>query len=105
MRELPNLVPRMIADLGEELGTSAARIAFGVSCDGPTLAVARPSNESVHEARGPARLPKSRLARPASQLVVSWREGEVRRLELHDERLAASFVQPMGSDVLLVGSR
>jgi hypothetical protein len=105
MSEVKSLTARPAVDLRPELEGYQDPVAYGVSCDGTVFAVARASAEVAYEEQALARFPKSRLDLPASYMVVAWRDGEVRKLELPSEALVVSFVQPVSSGVLLVGAR
>jgi hypothetical protein len=105
MSKLQTITARAVVDLRGELEAYQDPVTFGVSCDGTILAVARASAEELYEERGIARFPKSRLDRSAGYLVVAWRDGEVRKLEIPSEPLVVSYIQPVSSGVLLVGAR
>jgi hypothetical protein len=96
------ITARPLVDLRQELEPFQDPVRFGVSCDGTVLAVARTSTEDLYKDGSFA---KSRLDRPTDYLVLAWKDGDLRKVEIRAERVAVSYVQPVSSGILLVGAR
>jgi hypothetical protein len=96
----------LIVDLRSAFEGWPEPMAVDVGWDGAVYAAARRSTESLRIVdRSGASFAKSQLTAPTAYRVVRWREGELTALELRDETLPVSHVQPTANGVLLVAAR
>ena len=102
---LRHLVARPLADFGAALDAPEDSIVYGASCDDTLFAAARTSRERPVTEHAHAKFPKTQLDQPNNYRVVAWRDGELRVLNVRDEPLLVSYVQPLAGGVLLVGAR
>lgn len=102
---MKQLVARKVVDLSPLLVDRAAPLAVGFSLDGSIYVAAGRAAEPLAEDRGGGTFPKSRLAKGTAYTVVHWNAGERRRVEVKDEVIVASYIQPTPRGFLLVGAR
>lgn len=99
------LIARTVVDLSPPLADGSNPIAVGFYPDGSIYVAAGHTAEPLLEERGIGIFPKSQLAASTAYRVVHWKDGEQRRVEVNDEVIVASYVQPTPRGFLLVGAR
>lgn len=97
------LKPRPVADVASVF-EGWSRPVFGIALDGTLYACARVSTEPTRvEQEGFASFPKSKL--DAVTTFKIWRSDTNATLEVKEENIVVSYVQPHPKGILLVGAR
>lgn len=104
-RKHKHLIARNVVDFSQCLADCSEPLAFGVYRDGSVYVAAGQTVEPLAENRGLGIFPKSRLAKGTAYTVLRWNAGEQRRVEVKDEEIVASYIQPTPRGFLLVGAR
>lgn len=104
-RSGPPLVARLVVDFSEGLGGCSDPVAFGVGYDGSVFAAARRSSELPVVDKGVGIFPKASLDETTDYDLLQWRGGGVECLQLRNQRLQFSYVQPVPGGVLMVSAR
>jgi hypothetical protein len=99
------MVARLVVDLRRELDGCQDPVAFGIANDGTVLAAGPLSPEPAHFKQRGCSFAKSHFDQPSTYRILAWHNGRLRKLELGQEPLVLSYIQPMRAGLLLVSAR
>ena len=99
------LIARKVVDFSQSLADCSDPLAVGVYPDGSIYVAAGRTAEPLAEERGLGIFPKSQLAEGTAYTVIHWNSRDLRRVEVDNEAIVASYVQPTSRGFLLVGAR